>query len=88
MGIESGSEELLLTETALRRYDGEDGPMLVAYQGIIYDVSTCPKWRTGLHEQLHFAGQDLSTEMAEAPHKEDVLSRSSVRRVGRLIQND
>lgn len=79
------SEEVLLTERELRRFDGENGTLYVAYQGIIYDVTGCPKWRTGLHEGLHFPGQDLSGEMVDAPHSADVFQRPCIKRVGRLI---
>ncbi len=58
--------------------------MYIACQGIVYDVTDCPKWRSGLHEQLHFAAQDLSSELADAPHAEEVFSRPCVRRVGVL----
>lgn len=75
----------LVTEMELRRSNGERGTRkLIAYQGIVYDVSDCPKWRTGLHEQLHFPGQDLTDELPEAPHKEDVFSRPCVKIIGRL----
>jgi predicted heme/steroid binding protein len=80
-----GKDELVLTESELRRYDGEDGPMYIAYQGIIYDVSNCPKWRLGLHEGMHFPGQNLDGELNGAPHQVEVFSRPCVKRVGRLI---
>ena len=69
----------------LLSYDGENGPIYIAYQGVVYDVSDCPRWRTGLHEHLHFPGQDLSGEMYDAPHTEDVFTRPCVRRVGKLV---
>ena len=78
-------QERVFTTRDLRRYDGENGPIYIAYQGIVYDVSDCPRWRTGLHERLHFPGQDLSGEINDAPHGEDVFTRPCVRRVGRLI---
>lgn len=69
----------------LRRADGERGaPRFVAYRGVVYDVSECPKWRTGLHEGLHFPGQDLTGELPEAPHAEEVFERPCVRQVGML----
>jgi hypothetical protein len=37
-----------------------------------------------MHEQLHFAGLDLTGELIEAPHGEEVFSRPCVKRVGRL----
>lgn len=84
MRKDDAGEELFLTERELRRFDGDSGPMYVAYQGIIYDVSDCPKWRSGLHEGMHFPGQDLSEEMDDAPHAAEVFQRPCIRQVGRL----
>ncbi len=71
----------------LRRNTGERGTRCyVAHAGVVYDVTDCPKWRTGLHEQLHFAGQDLTGEIAEAPHTLDVFQRPCVRRIGPLVE--
>jgi predicted heme/steroid binding protein len=75
-----------VTRGELKRGTGERGTRcLVAYAGTVYDVTDCPKWRTGFHEQLHFAGQDLTSEIAEAPHEIDVFERPCVRRVGPLV---
>ena len=69
----------------LRRNNGERGARkYVAYDGLVFDVTDCPKWRPDLHEQLHFAGQDLTSELPDAPHKEDVFQRPCVKLVGRL----
>jgi predicted heme/steroid binding protein len=69
----------------LHRNTGERGTRkFIAYGGIVYDVTDCPKWRNDLHESLHFPGQDLSSELEEAPHSEDVFARSCVKIVGRL----
>jgi predicted heme/steroid binding protein len=76
--------EQLFSELELRRFDGEDGPMYIAYKGIVYDVSNCPRWRTGLHENMHFPGQDLSGEIVEAPHQEEVFQRPCIKIVGRM----
>ena len=77
--------ERVFSELELRSYDGERGqPAYIAYAGIVYDVSDCPKWRTGLHEQLHFAGIDLTPSLRKAPHAAEVFSRPCVRRVGLL----
>ena len=78
------AEEIILSEAQLRRYDGEDKPMYVAFEGVIYDVSECPHWLRGLHQGLHFPGQDLSNEITEAPHGNEVFTFPCVRRVGRL----
>lgn len=78
--------EKIFTERELRRYSGDDGgEILIAFEGIVYDVSNCPKWRRGMHENLHYPGQDLTTEMPDAPHKNDVFNRPCVKRVGRLV---
>jgi len=75
----------LITEIELKRNTGERNTrMWVAFEGIVYDVTDCPKWRTGLHELLHFAGQDLTTEIPEAPHKLEVFAHDCVEIVGRL----
>jgi predicted heme/steroid binding protein len=77
--------DTLVTETELRRNTGERGTRkFIAYQGIVYDVTDCPKWRADLHEQLHFPGQDLTGELPEAPHAADVFSRPCVKVIGRL----
>ena len=75
----------IVTHMELRRGTGERGaPKWIAYKGIVYDVTDCPKWRTDLHEQLHFPGQDLTSELPDAPHKDEVFSRPCVRAIGRL----
>ena len=75
----------VVLEMELRRNTGERGTRkFVAYKGIVYDVTDCPKWRTDLHEQLHFAGQDLTRELPDAPHKEDVFTRPCVKVIGKL----
>jgi predicted heme/steroid binding protein len=80
------AEERTFTRQQLKQFDGENGPVLVAYLGIVYDLSTCPKWRTGFHEWMHFAGQDLTSEIDDAPHDEEVFQRPCVQRVGRLVE--
>jgi len=75
----------IVTQMELKRSTGERGTRkLIAYGGIVYDVTDCPKWRTDLHEQLHFPGQDLTDELPDAPHKADVFSRPCVKIIGRL----
>jgi len=75
----------LVTRSELRRNNGDRGtPKYVACQGVVYDVSACPRWRLELHERLHFAGQDLTDELVDAPHQEDVFSRPCVKVIGRL----
>ncbi len=60
-------------QLALR--NGQDKPEIwVAYQGVIYDVSSSRLWKTGMHYE-HWAGQDLTEELADAPHTEKVFEK-------------
>jgi len=49
----------------------------IAYRGIIYDVSASRLWFRGTHYE-HFAGQDLTDELSDAPHTEEVLKKFPV----------
>jgi predicted heme/steroid binding protein len=74
-----------ISESELKRGTGERGTRkLIAHKGIVYDVTDCPRWRLDMHENLHFPGQDLTDELIEAPHKDDVFNRPCVKIVGRL----
>lgn len=84
MSIDPPNPEPIFSLRDLRRFDGEDGPVYIAYRGVVYDLSDCPKWQTGMHEQLHFPGQDLTGELSDAPHAAEVFTRPCVRRVGLL----
>lgn len=76
-----------VTLAELRQNNGERGSRkYVAYQGIVYDVTDCPRWRLELHERLHFAGLDLTDELRDAPHREGVFTRPCVKVVGRLVE--
>jgi len=67
-------------QLALR--NGQDRPEIwIAYKGVIYDVTSSRLWRNGYHYE-HWAGQDLTDELADAPHTERVFERFSI--VGRL----
>jgi len=77
--------ERIFTARELQRYNGERGERVyLAFEGIVYDVTDCPKWRTGFHEQIHFAGLDLTRSIRKAPHTAEVFARPCVRRVGVL----
>jgi predicted heme/steroid binding protein len=76
----------LINPMELHRNTGERGTRLwIALHGLVYDVTDCPKWRSGLHEGLHFAGQDLTDEFGEAPHAEEVFKHGCAILVGRLL---
>jgi predicted heme/steroid binding protein len=66
------------TRSQLALRNGQDKPQIwVAYQGSIYDVTESRLWLNGKHYE-HWAGQDLTEELAEAPHNADVFSRFNV----------
>lgn len=67
----------------LRKCDGSRGkPVCVAYNGFVYDLTSSAHWYTGMHRDLHFAGQDLTDEIADAPHTDLVFRKFRI--VGRL----
>ncbi|WKN33738.1 cytochrome b5 domain-containing protein [Porifericola rhodea] len=73
-------KEYTYSQLALR--NGQDKEEVwVAYQGIIYDLSGSRLWRNGKHYE-HWAGQDLSEELADAPHSEKVFLK--FKKVGKL----
>jgi predicted heme/steroid binding protein len=87
MSQPDASKEQFITEQQLRVHTGERGrPIYVAYQGVVYDVTNCPKWRMGLHENLHWPGQDLTAELADAPHSASVFNHPCVKRIGILAR--
>ncbi|MSQ78060.1 MAG: cytochrome b5 [Flavobacteriaceae bacterium] len=68
-------------QLALR--NGQDmDDVWIAYKGMIYDVSRSRLWRKGMHYE-HWAGQDLTPELKDAPHTETVFDKFEV--VGRLV---
>jgi predicted heme/steroid binding protein len=69
------------SQLALR--NGQDKPEVwVAYKGIIYNVTDSRLWRNGKHYE-HWAGQDLTDELKDAPHTETVFEKFDA--VGRLV---
>lgn len=69
------------SQLALR--NGQDRPEIwVAYKGVIYDVTHSLLWKKGKHYE-HWAGQDLTEELEDAPHTDSVFSKFSV--VGKLV---
>lgn len=72
------------TRSQLALRNGQDRDEIwVAYQGIIYEVSKSRHWRGGLHYG-HWSGQELSSELPDAPHGEEVFKRMKV--VGTLSE--
>lgn len=46
----------------------------VAYRGKVYDVGSSRLWQGGKHYE-HWAGQDLTQELKDAPHTSSVFER-------------
>ncbi len=71
------------TKQQLALRNGQDKPVVwVAYKGMIYDVTESRLWLTGKHYE-HWSGQDLTEELAEAPHTEAVFGKFKI--IGRLL---
>jgi predicted heme/steroid binding protein len=63
--------------------NGQDKPQIwVAFKVIIYDVTESRLWKNGKHYE-HWAGQDLTEELKDAPHSDQVFAKFEV--VGRLL---
>lgn len=70
------------TKAQLALRNGQDKPDIwVAYQGVIYEVTASRLWRDGKHYE-HWAGQDLTEELADAPHNARVFDKFKI--IGKL----
>ena len=71
-----------ITRAQLSLRNGQDKPQVwIAYKGVVYDVSSSRLWWEGKHYE-HWAGQDLTHELPDAPHTEEVFTRFTA--IGRL----
>ena len=78
--MEADLPQYTISQLALR--NGQDKPQIwVAVDGIIYDVSESRLWRNGKHYE-HWAGQDLTSELEDAPHSKSVFAR--FKKVGKI----
>jgi predicted heme/steroid binding protein len=74
----------MYTKLQLALRNGQDRKEIwCAYQGEIYDLSQSKHWVNGNHYE-HWAGQDLTDELKDAPHEEWVFSR--FKKVGILLE--
>ncbi|HWA34727.1 MAG TPA: cytochrome b5 domain-containing protein [Cyclobacteriaceae bacterium] len=73
----------VITRAQLALRNGQDKPEIwIAYKGEVFDVTSSRLWLKGKHYE-HWAGQDLTDELKDAPHTEDVFRRFSV--IGKLV---
>jgi predicted heme/steroid binding protein len=78
----SGKNRFTLDD--LGDHNGADGGRtLIAANDQVYDVSSSPMWKGGIHAGRHKAGQDLTEYLKNAPHDVDVLERYE--RLGELV---
>jgi predicted heme/steroid binding protein len=73
-------KEYTKSQLALRNGQDKD-EIWCAYNGLIYDLTRSRLWRYGKHYE-HWAGQDLTHELKDAPHTEMVFQRFEI--VGKL----
>lgn len=67
---------LALTVDELSSYNGKDKIGLVAVRGVIYDVSKSSRWRNGIHQNQHNAGEELTYDILKlSPHGQRMLER-------------
>ena len=70
------------TKIQLALRNGQDKPQIwIAFEGNIYDVTTSRLWIGGKHYE-HWAGQDLTDELKDAPHGINVFDRFEL--IGKL----
>lgn len=68
-----------MTLEKLKQFDGKNGQKAyVAYKGYVYDVSSSPLWKDGIHKKMHEAGLDLTDVLEKAPHTEEVFDRFTI----------
>ena len=73
----------IITKAQPSLRNGQDKPQVwVAYKGKVYDVTASRLWKNGKHYE-HWAGQDLTDELPDAPHTDEVLKKFVV--IGELI---
>lgn len=75
-------EKYSRAQLALRNGQDRD-EIWIAFEGRIYDVSDSRLWKNGRHYE-HWAGQDLTEELKDAPHTSLVFSR--FHQVGVLVE--
>lgn len=69
---------IFYTKEQLALRNGQDKEEIwCAYKGNIYDLTSSRLWKDGLHYE-HWAGQDLTEELNDAPHTEKVFEKYTI----------
>lgn len=67
-----------ITKAQLALRNGQDKDQVwIAYLGNVYDVTSSRLWMKGKHYE-HWAGQDLTDELKDAPHTEKVFEKLKI----------
>ena len=67
-----------ITKAQLALHNGQDKDQVwIAYLGNVYDVTSSRLWLKGKHYE-HWAGQDLTDELKDAPHTEKVFEKFKI----------
>jgi len=67
-----------ITKAQLALRNGQDKDQVwIAYRGNVYDVTASRLWLKGKHYE-HWAGQDLTDELKDAPHTEKVFEKFKI----------
>lgn len=67
-----------ITKAQLALRNGQDKDQVwIAYLGNVYDVTSSRLWLKGKHYE-HWAGQDLTDELKDAPHTEKVFEKFKI----------
>ena len=64
----------------LSKNNGKNGmPVLITYNGKVYDFTKSSRWEDGNHESMQDAGKDLTIDLETmSPHGPDVMERFPV----------
>ncbi len=81
--MEKADSLIRYTKSQLALRNGQDKKEVwCSFNQIIYDLSSSTLWKNGNHYE-HWAGQDLTEELKDAPHKQNVFDK--FKKVGVLI---
>ncbi len=71
----SGKLLPIYNKLQLALYNGQDKKEIwIAFKGTIYNVTKSKLWKNGMHYE-HWAGQDLTDELKDAPHNKEVFEK-------------